>query len=378
MKWNNYLVILFFAAVLAAGCTPKKPKKVPPAAPAVVKVGKPEFVRGIHLSCWTAGEPKFLERFDKYFGRDKLNTVVVAVKEYEGEVCVPGVKLMSDYGVKPVQIKNLVPDIKYLKSKKVYTIARIVVFKDKQLAKKNPKLAVKRPDGSIWRDRRGNCWADPYDMDVWKYNVEIAKKAVEMGFEEIQFDYVRFPSDGDIKSCRYSQAHSTSSAAAALRGFLIYARQNIPAPISVDVFGLTPSVTNDMGIGQRFLQLAEIVDFVSPMTYPSHYAKYEYGIKDPNSEPYKVVSKTISDANKLLKEHPGKLRPYLQDFSMGYKYGPEEVKAQIKACYDNGVYDWLLWDPKCKYTLDAIDEMVKFRPPKQTVKASTSQAGNSN
>jgi len=120
------------------------------------------------------------------------------------------------------------------------------------------------------------------------------------------------------------------------------------------------------------------VDFISPMTYPSHYAKYEYGIKDPNSEPYKVVSRTISDANKLLKEHPGKLRPYLQDFSLGYKYGPEEVKAQIKACYDNGVYDWLLWDPKCKYTLDAVDEMVKFKPPKQAVRISTSHAGNQN
>ncbi|MCS7228255.1 MAG: putative glycoside hydrolase, partial [Endomicrobia bacterium] len=135
-----------------------------------------------------------------------------------------------------------------------------------------------------------------------------------------------------------------------------------PVPISIDVFGLTPSVNHDMGIGQRFLQMAEVVDYVSPMMYPSHYRKGEYGIPDPNREPYKTVFRTVSDAKRLLGEEVYKLRPYLQDFSLGYKYGSNEVKSQIKACYDNGVFDWLLWDPKCKYTLDAITEMAKYTP----------------
>jgi len=158
------------------------------------------------------------------------------------------------------------------------------------------------------------------------------------------------------------------------------AKYNVP--ISIDVFGLTPSVENDMGIGQRFLKLASVCDYISPMMYPSHYAKGEYGLSDPNKFPYKTIYRGISDAKKLLKEDSYKLRPYLQDFSLGYKYGYEEVKAQIAACYDNGVFDWLLWDPKCKYNLQVIEEMVKYNPtnyiPTQQIKKSTQTISSEN
>jgi len=377
MKHVKYLFV-FLLPVFLAGCILKKSQSRPAPSTALIKVGKPEFVRGIHLTPWIAGEQKYIDRFDNLFGRDKLNTVVIAVKECAGDVYIPGVGVAHNYGINAIHIKQLGKNIRYFKSKGVYTIARVVVFKDKALAVKMPGLAVKTPSGATWHDRRGNCWTDPYNREVWKYNVEIAKKAVDLGFEEIQFDYVRFPSDGDIRTCRYSQNHSTSSSAAALADFLLYAKREIPAPISVDVFGLTPSVETGMGIGQRFLQMADAVDYISPMVYPSHYGKNEYGIKDPNSEPYKIVYKTLSDANKLLKNDFRKLRPYLQDFSLGYKYGPEEVKAQIKACYDNGVYEWLLWDPRCKYTLEAIEAMSGYKPPKRTVESSTTQAKNIN
>ena len=341
------------------GC---KSEKKPVVKEETLKVGKPLYVRGIHLTCWVAGEKKFYSRFDNLLGREKLNTIVIVIKEYNGDVYIPSEKIVAGYGIKTLPIKNLKNYLSFLKSKKVYPIARLVVFKDNQLAKKHPELSVKTPDGKIWRDKKGNSWSDPYNKNVWKYNVEIAKRAQELGFEEIQFDYIRFPSDGDTKNCRYSQVHNSTAATQTLVDFIQYAKKELTIAVSIDVFGLTPSVEHDMGIGQRFLPLAEASDFISPMMYPSHYGRNEYGIKEPDKEPYKTVSRTVSDAKKLLKENARKLRPYLQDFSLGHNYGVEEVKAQIKACYDNGVFDWLLWDPKCKYTLEAIQEMVKYTP----------------
>lgn len=337
----------------------------------VTKVGKPEYVRGIHLSAYAAGSLKFRERFKPLLSRDKLNSIVIAVKEYEGIVFLPNATIAQKYNIPTQPIPKLKEYLEELKSYGVYPIARVVVFKDNALALKHPEFAVKTPDGSIWRDYKGNCWVDPYNKEVQQYNIEIAKAAIEIGFEEIQFDYIRFPSDGNIKLCRYSQKHSSITATAALVEFLTTAKQQIPAPISIDVFGLTPSVNHDMGIGQRFLEMAKIVEYISPMMYPSHYRKGEYGISDPNKEPYKTVFRTVSDAKKLLKEDYIKLRPYLQDFSLGYKYGKQEVEAQIKACYDNGIFDWLLWDPKCKYTLEAIEEMVKYTKDNWKVIGST-------
>lgn len=336
-----------------------------------LKKGKPKYVRGIHLSAWVAGTEKYKKRFEPYFAEDKINTVVIAIKEYEGQIYIEVPEIKKKYNSPIIPIPKIEQYLDELKSKGVYPIARIVVFKDNYLAKNFPQLAVKTPDGSIWKDYKGNSWTDPYNKEVWDYNITVAKQAVELGFEEIQFDYIRFPSDGNTKLCRYSQKHTSMTATEILVEFLKYAKTQIEVPISIDVFGLTPSVNHDMGIGQRFLQMVEVVDFVSPMMYPSHYRKGEYGIPDPNKEPYKTVFRTISDAKKLLGEQIYKLRPYLQDFSLGYRYGPEEVKAQIRACYDNGIFDWLLWDPKCMYTLEAIEEMVMYTSENYDINKST-------
>ncbi|OQA91359.1 MAG: hypothetical protein BWY26_01017 [Elusimicrobia bacterium ADurb.Bin231] len=336
-----------------------------------IKVDKPEFVRGVHLSAWVAGEKTLTDRFTPLLGRNKLNTIVIAVKEYDGTVYLSCPDIAAKYNIATTPVKGIIEYLNNLKKLNIYPIARIVVFKDTQLAKRNPGLAVKTPDGSAWRDRKGNMWCDPYNRKVWDYNIAIAKQAEELGFEEIQFDYLRFPSDGNVKLCRYSQKHSSETASAVLGEFLAMAREVLDIPVSIDVFGLTPSVEHDMGIGQKFRDITANADFVSPMMYPSHYYKNEYGIKEPNKEPYKVVFKTVADAKYLLKDTSYQIRPYLQDFSIGYKYGHNEVKAQIKACYDNGIFDWLLWDPKCRYTLSAIEEMVKFTPKNYVVSGST-------
>lgn len=375
MKRKHFLTLLFFLQLFTVGChTTEKSQSQVEQTVSEPKFGKPPFVRGIHLTSWVAGSPNLRNRFEPLLSREKLNTIVIAIKEYQGVVYISSEEITKKYNVPVVPIPKLKEYLLHLKSKGVYPIARIVVFKDNFLAKQNPSLAVKNPDGSVWTDYKGNSWADPYNTKVWQYNVDIAKKAVDLGFEEIQFDYIRFPSDGNTKLCRYSKVHTSTAATAALVGFLEYAKDELSkysVPISIDVFGLTPSVEHDMGIGQRFLAMSSAADFVSPMMYPSHYAKGEYGIQNPNTQPYRTVYRTVSDAKKILKEQSHKLRPYLQDFSLGHKYGKEEVEAQIRACYDNGIFDWLLWDPKCKYTLEAITEMVKHTPQNYTIKHTT-------
>lgn len=318
---------------------------------------RPKFVRGIHLTAWIAGSSKFRPVINELLDETELNTVVIDIKEYEGEVYIPGVKMVTENKTFTPAIPNIKDYLANLKKRNIYTVARIVVFKDNLMPRKRPELAVKDAEGEIWKDRSGRVWLDPYNKEVWNYNISIAEQAIDLGFDEIQFDYIRFPSDGNIRNCRYSQAHSTTASSGALVGFLKEANERLKskgANISIDVFGLTTTVTHDMGIGQQMVQMTQWVDYVSPMVYPSHYNKGEYGIADPNTSPYKVVFIAMEGARKRLGLDTAKLRPYLQDFSMGHRYGKEEVRAQIQACYDNDIGDWLLWNPRCVYTRSAL------------------------
>ncbi|MEI8218239.1 MAG: putative glycoside hydrolase, partial [Elusimicrobiota bacterium] len=187
-----------------------------PAAAAIIPGNviphKPTYVRGIHLTAWIAGSPKLRAPITKMLTETELNTVVVDIKEYEGEVYIPGVKQADEAGTFVKAVPDMEKYIADLKSKGIYTIARIVVFKDALLPKKHPELGVKTPEGKLWKDHRGLTWLDPTNKAVWDYNIAIAERAIELGFEEIQFDYIRFPSDGNIKTCRYSVAHSTTAA----------------------------------------------------------------------------------------------------------------------------------------------------------------------
>lgn len=331
--------------------------------------GKPPAVRGIHLTAWCAGSKNFRSKIEPLLADTELNTVVIAVKEITGDVFVPGVSLEG----KSVYVRAI-PDLKeyvsFLKSKGIYTIARVVVFHDHYLAKTKPEWAVlssspialaaeKGYRTDVWVNRKGEAWADAYNEKVWDYNINVAMKAAEAGFQEIQFDYIRFPSDGPTQWCRYSKAHSKATAPKALAGFLKKARAKLAplgVPVSIDVFGLVGSTGDDMGIGQRLSELVREVDVVCPMMYPSHYAKGEYGIKDPNKAPYQTVHRTVKDTLELIKRSSStaELRPYLQDFSLGVKYTPDHVRDQIQASADNGVHNWLLWNPSCRYTREAL------------------------
>ncbi|MCB4755915.1 MAG: putative glycoside hydrolase [Elusimicrobia bacterium] len=329
---------------------------------------RPSCIKGIHLTSWVTGNSKRRAEFETLLAETELNTVVIDIKEIEGTVFIPGIKLDNKIDVYEGAIRDIKSYLSYLKERGIFTLARIVVFNDQMLTKNKPEWAVHTAtpmpkavqmgfDPDVWVDKTGKAWADPYNPWVWKYNIDIAVQAAHLGFQGIQFDYIRFPSDGDVKNCVYSKPHSMASSVNALTMFLTRAGERLKplnVEISIDVFGLAGSFEDDLGIGQRLVNLTEKVDVVSPMMYPSHYRPWEYGIRDPNSSPYQTVRRSISDTRKAIKGVSVLLRPYFQDFSLGVKYSPRHVRDQIEAAAEQGVNEWLLWNPGCRYTKEAL------------------------
>lgn len=337
-------------ALLALLASPVRADETVPASTAAF--------RGVHFTGWSAGSAKARLRFRDEMKAAGFNAVAIALKDYDGHEFVPGVPLAVQTKAYMKAIPDLPRAVKDFKDAGIYTMARIAVFKDDHLARARPDLAVHFPDGRIWSNDKGTAWVDPYKKEVWEYAIDIASRAAVAGFDEIQFDYIRFPSDGKTRLCRYSRKdHSPETASADLREFLQLARERLKplgVKISIDTFGLTASVDNGMGIGQRLDQMADLVDYVSPMMYPSHYAKGQYGLKNPNRQPYLTVRQGVKDALERLGAKPEQLRPYLQDFSLGIKYTPAHVRAQIRAAEELGVKGWILWNAQNHYTWSAV------------------------
>jgi hypothetical protein len=315
-------------------------------------------LRGVHFTGWAAGSTKARRRFLGEMKAAGFNAVVIALKDSDGHEFVRDVPFAAKTGAFVNAIPDLPGAVRDFKEQGVYTIARIAAFKDDHLARARPDLAVHFPDGRIWTGDKGAAWADPYQREVWDYVIDVASRAAAAGFDEIQFDYIRFPSDGKTRQCRYSRKdHTPATASAALRDFLTLARARLKplgVKLSIDTFGLTTSVDNGMGIGQTLDQMADLVDYVSPMMYPSHYAKGEYGLKNPNRQPYLTVHHGIADALTRFGGDPAKLRPFLQDFSLGVRYTPAHVRAQIRAAEELGVRGWILWNAGNHYTWSAV------------------------
>jgi hypothetical protein len=318
-------------------------------------------VRGVYLSAWKAGDDAFVERLLTVMGQSGLNTLVVDIKDATGMVSYPSVVPLArtiGAGRQPrYQPERL---LRRLAAHRIYPIARVVVFKDPLLAENRRDLAVKSSRGCLWRDRRGMCWVDPYNKAVWEYNVALAKEAANLGFKEIQFDYVRFTSDGATNDCRYPMADARAKWEV-IRDFLAYAAdelRGLGVKVSAAVFGLTCSATGDVGIGQIFEQIATQVDVICPMVYPSHYAKGTYQLANPDSKPYETVYRSLTDARRKIAGLSGRvatIRPWLQDFSLNSVYTRTQLEAQVKAVYEAGLTEWIFWNPNCNY------EMEKYR-----------------
>lgn len=328
-------------------------------------------VKGIYMTGNTVG---YKERFDKLINLVKtteINAVVIDVKDDTGLMTyTSSLPEVSFTGAnRNARIKDINAVMKVLRDNNIYSIARIVTFKDRTAGDKYANLAVKNTGGGVWRDRHGMSWLNPYNKDSWNYIVDIAEEAAAIGFDEIQFDYVRFPTDGDVKLIDYGSNAKGKTKAETIAEFLSYARERLSQKgvvVSADVFGLVTTVEDDMKIGQHLESIAGSVDVVCPMVYPSHYGKGSYGVAEPDFEPYKIVNRSVGVAERRISAMKGTgnkavLRPWLQDFTASYlpkykKYGPAEVRAQIKAAYDAGAEEWLLWNAGNKFTAGALNK----------------------
>ncbi len=397
----------------------------------------PKIIKAIYATNWSAGSSKAMARLIKLANETEINAMVVDVKDYSGiigyETDIP---LVKEYGVEEKRIAKINTFIKQLHDAGIYAIARIVVFEDEKLAEVRPDLALQsKKTGDVWATKKGQYWMDASSKEVWDYNIAIAKDALSRGFDEINFDYIRFASDGDLADIKYPFYNNKITKRKVISNFFQYLRASLgEAKLSADLFGMATTNNDDLGIGQYLEDALPYFDAIGPMVYPSHYITGFLGFKNPAKAPYEVVRYSMDKAIERIRKYEAnriaklamlatslpqsdskitdsgqvtasaiatlpnnnratspivvpppvraKLRPWLQDFSLGAIYGKEQVRAQIKATSDaligcsqivtnnadstlcdNIIHDeilgeivdgWMLWNPSNVYTRAAL------------------------
>lgn len=327
----------------------------------IVHIKMPEKVKALYMTSFVAGDIKLRSKIQKILKETEANSLVIDVKDYTGQISFEVYdKNISDFGSVDIRVKDMRNFLNELHKDGVYTIARIAVFQDPFYVKKRPESAVKDLKGNIWKDRKGISWVDPNNKEYWKYIVDIGKEAYNAGFDELNFDYIRYPSDGDMKNISYPYS-STTSKSLVLKNFFSYLRESFKdsdVKISADIFGMTTNARGDMGIGQILENTLPFFDAVSPMIYPSHYPTNFQGFKNPAQYPYEVITYAMREAVDraiLASTSPSIYRPWIQDFDLGANYGEKEVRAQIKALSDLGIHSYMIWSPSNIYTTEALD-----------------------
>jgi hypothetical protein len=311
----------------------------------------PAVIKAIYATAWTAGSAERMADLINLIKTTQLNAVVIDIKDYSGYVSyamdVPAVQ--SSGAEDQIRIARPNALIKELHDNNIYVIGRITVFEDPILAKARPDLAIKSAKtGEVWKDSSGLSWMDPTEKDTWNYVVDIANDAAARGFDEVNFDYVRFPSDGTISQLSYPSYTTSTPKSVALENFFKYLHENVKGvKTSADVFGLTTVADNDMGIGQVIQDAAPYFDYIAPMVYPSHYADGFIGYKNPADYPYQVINYSIENGvDKFLKLEPAssttstpvqiaKFRPWLQAFDLGATYTPTMLESEMQAVTDS-------------------------------------------
>ena len=330
-------------------------------------------IRGLYVTSWVAGVKRFQQIADGV-GRSGLNALVIDIKDCTGKVGYDSaVPLVSEIGAHERRIRDLGAVLKYCTDKKIYTIARIAVFQDPVLAAARPDLAVKVIGGGIWKDRKGQSWVDPAARTVWKYNVDLAKEAAARGFDELQFDYVRFPTDGKLKGLAYPVYRSDVPKRQIIKEFFQYLDQElkqIDVTVSADIFGLTTVAEDDLNIGQKIEDLAPYVDFLCPMVYPSHFPPGHLGLKNPAEHPYRVVYDSCMRGLDRIKGQRAKLRPWIQDFNLGAHYDRHMILEQIQALRDAGAFGFCAWNARNSYTIEDYEAPLPQANPNPPLRAS--------
>lgn len=377
-------------------------------------VNPPPVIKAIYSTSWSAASSRKIDYFIDLIKSTELNAIVIDIKDFSGHVLYDSQsELVKKYKSKEVRISQLNLLIKKFHDEGIYVIGRQTVFQDPLLAGARPDLAIQKdvikkvPDSqrengssttvvtrATWHDNKGLAWIDPGAKDAWDYNIEIAKDAISRGFDEINFDYIRFPSDGPVNEMRFNYYdYKNVSKATQIGKFFEYLKEQTQGiTISADLFGLVTVNNDDLGIGQNLKIAAPNFYAIAPMVYPSHYANGFIGYSNPADHPGEVVNYSMQQAVKKLitdticldepktssstvevstttkkictkKENKymnAKLRPWLQDFNLGATYGADKVRAQItavdKELKNTPVYNgWMLWNPSNVYTKDALE-----------------------
>jgi hypothetical protein len=335
----------------------------------------------VYLSFWGVSSAAVREPVLRLVGTTPVNAVVIDVKGDLGYISYrTSAPTASQIGsVKTVTIPDIRALIDGLHQRGIYAIARIVTFKDNVLAVADPALQV-RMNGKLWRDREGLAWCDPFQKKVWDYNISLAVDAAKSGFDEIEFDYVRFP---DAKGIQFSQESTEESRSNTITAFLTEARKQLTPYnvfLSADVFGYICWNTSDTGIGQKIERVGKVLDYISPMLYPSGFSFGIPNYRNPVAHSYEIVRLSLDKARERTGLDPIRFRPWLQSFA-DYafdkrQFGAAEIQAQIHAAQSFGSDGWLLWNPRNSYSAENINpEPKKYQPLSGT--ASAKQPGSS-
>ncbi len=324
-------------------------------------------VKGIYVSGPVAGIAR-MDDLIELVDQTELNAMVIDIKNDEGKVTY---KMQSEQVLAIEAAVGYIPDIEALvkkcKEKDIYLIARIVAFRDPYLAEKMPEWAVHTKNGEIFRDKSGLAWVNPYERGVWDYLVEIASEAAAVGFDEIQFDYIRFSTDVKTEEVDYGPENERIDKIGIITEFTEYMYEKLRrlgVYVAADVFGtVIENETDQQIVGQDYVKMAEHLDYICPMVYPSHYRNGSYGIAVPDADPYKTIneacSASVQELVTLPEENRARVRTWLQSFTASWvpghiSYGPQQIRAQIKGAYDAGYDEWILWNAAVKYQRDSL------------------------
>ena len=320
-------------------------KELPPPPPPYIP---PDIIKAIYITSTTALLTRRMETIKKLIADTELNAVVINVND-----------ISKDIMSRP----EFLEVVKSLNTDGIHTVARIVVFQNEPLIDARPELALKTGGGSIWRDGGGHRWLDPSSEEVWKEILKTSEQAVAIGFRELNYDYIRFPSDGKVASAVYPYWDKEKPRETVINSFADYLKSNLKTRhpdliLSADIFAHTLLVKDDALIGQKFTDIVDYFDVIAPMIYPSHYRAGNFGFVNPAAHPYGVVFGTLEKGKAQLmelKKDGVVIRPWLQDFNMGAVYSADMVKQEMKAVEDAGYESgWMLWNPRNVYTVGAL------------------------
>lgn len=367
------------SVTFSRGTPPRAEGASEPARPQATHIATPQNVKAVYMSQCAAGTPSFRESLTKLIDETELNAIVIDIRDYTGGIAFPTENpILSDMVSDECGARDMKEFVASLHEKGIYVIGRITVFQNPLYVKLHPEHAVQHTKGGVWKDRKGLAFVDVGATAYWDTVVELAKESYAIGFDEINFDYIRYPSDGDMANAVYIKRDGKTKQEL-LEDFFKYLHDKLEpfgVVTSADLFGMTTTNVDDLNIGQVLERALPYFDYIAPMVYPSHYPSGFHGYKDVNANGYNIVHFSMREAvrrtvatttptasyvyTRIGTSSPAiyakpaypasKIRPWLQDFDYPVEYTPEMVAAQIQATADAGLSSYMFWDPGNRYS----------------------------